>query len=304
MTFKLESQILKKSIWIFVLCFFLASLSWAQQTIVNAGTESDITLQQPKERDVFTVALIADRTGGWPEDIKYLKRAVYEINQLNPEFVIHIGDMVEGYTRNVDLWMQEYEEFKSIMNQLRMPWYPTTGNHDVISGSRDPNDRTFERLYKKYFGPLYYSFDYKNSHFICLYTDEAQQSQVTFSDAQLQWLENDLKSADKTNIFVYMHKPTWDEYYEPSGWWDKVHELLKKYPVRAVIAGHYHSYRKCLSKDGIQYYMLGATVGNLYEKVELGGRINHYNILRVEGDTFTMGVVKLGNAEADDYVVR
>jgi len=279
-------------------------LGWAQQTPVNSGTESDITLHQPRERDIFTVAFLADRTNGWPEDIKYLQRAVYEINQLNPEFVIHIGDMVEGYTRNVDLWMRESEEFKSVMNQLRMPWYPTPGNHDVISGSRDPNDRTFEKLYKKHFAPLYYSFDYKNSHFICLYTDEAQQSQVTFSEAQLQWLENDLKNADKTNIFVYMHKPAWDEYYEPSGWWDRVHELLKKYPVRAVIAGHYHSYRKFPSKDGIQYYILGATGGNLYDKVELAGRINHYNILRVEGDTFTMGVVKLGNVESDDYIVQ
>lgn len=301
---KQKSQILQKSIYIFFLCFFWASLSWAQQTTVNAGTESDITLHQPKERDIFTVALIADRAGGWPEDIKHLKRAVYEINQLNPEFVVHIGDMVEGYTRNVDLWMQEYEEFQSVMNQLRMPWYPTVGNHEVISGSRDANDRTFEELYKKHFAPLYYSFDYKNSHFICLYTDEARQSQVTFSDKQIQWLENDLKSADKTNIFVFMHKPVWEENYESSGWWQKIHELLKKYPVRVVIAGHWHGYRKYSLKDGIQYYILGATGGHLYEEVELVGRINHYNILRVEGDTFTMGVVKLGNVESDDYVVQ
>ena len=304
MNYKPKNRILQKSIWIFALCFLFSTLSWAQQMSVNAGTESDIVLNQPKERNIFTVAFLADRTGGWPEDIKHLKRAVYEINQLNPDFVIHIGDMVEGYTRNVDSWMQEYEEFQSVMKQLRVPWYPTVGNHEVISGSRDPNDRTFEELYKKHFAPLYYSFDYKNSHFICLYTDEAQQSRVTFSDKQLQWLENDLKNTDKTNIFVYMHKPVWEEHYKPSGWWEKIHELLKEYPVRAVIGGHWHGYRKCLSKDGIQYYILGATGGHLYEGVELIGRINHYNILRIEDDTFTMGVVKLGNVESDDYVVQ
>lgn len=291
--------------FICVFMFIFTSLSYAQQIPVTAGTESDILLPQPKEREVFTVALIADRTGGWPEDIKYLRRAVYEINQLDPDFVIHIGDMVEGYTRNVDLWMQECREFKEVMNHLRASWYPAAGNHDVISGTRDPNDRTFERLYQKHFGPLYYSFDYQNSHFICLYTDEALQSRVTFSEVQLQWLESDLKSSPKTNIFVYMHKPVWDEYYqEKSGWWEKVHEVLKKYPVRAVIAGHYHGYRKSATKDGIQYYILGATGGNLYEGVDLAGRFNHYNILRVAGDTFTMGVVKLGNVESDDYVLQ
>jgi len=282
----------------------LSSLSWAQQTAVNAGTESDILLRQPKERDVFTVAIIADRAGGWPEDIKYLSRAVYEINQLTPDFVIHVGDMVEGYTRKVDLWMQECKEFKGIMNQLRAPWYPAAGNHDVISGTRNPNDRTFEKLYKKHFAPLYYSFDYKNSHFICLYTDEASQSRVTFSDAQLQWLKSDLNNTQKTNIFVYMHKPVWDEYYQKSGCWEKIHEMLKKYPVRAVIAGHYHSYRKSPPKDGIQYYTVSATGGNLYDGTELTGRFHHYNILRIEGDTFTMGVVKLGNVESDDYVLQ
>ena len=291
-------------IFLFIFCFCLVSLGWAQQIPVKAGTESDIVLHQPKERDIFTVAFIADRTGGWPEDIKYLRRAVYEINQLNPDFAIHIGDMVEGYTRKTHLWMQECEEFKSAMKQLRMPWYPAVGNHDVISGSRDADDRTYEELYQKHFGPLYYSFDYKNSHFICLYTDEALQSRVTFSDAQLQWLENDLKSTDKTNIFIYMHKPVWDEYYKQSGWLDKIHPMLKEYPVRAVIAGHYHNYRKCPSKDGIQYYILGATGGNLYEEVELAGRFHHYNILRIESDTFTMGVVKLGNVESNDYILE
>jgi len=290
--------------FIFVFMSIFTSLSCAQQITVNAGTESDILLHQPKERDVFTVALIADRTGGWPEDIKYLQRAVYEINQLDPDFVIHIGDMVEGYTRNVDLWMQECREFKGIMKQLRASWYPAAGNHDVISGARDPNDRTFEKLYQKHFGPLYYSFDYKNSHFICLYTDDALQSQVTLSDEQLQWLKSDLNATQKTNIFVYMHKPLWKPHYQKTKWWENIHELLKKYPVRAVIAGHYHSYQKCPPKDGIQYYLLGATGGNLYEKIELAGRLNHYNILRVEGDTFTMGVVKLGNVESDDYVLQ
>lgn len=288
-----------------ILGFCFASLSIAQQTPVNAGTESDVILHQPEERDSFTVALIADRAGGWPEGLKELRRAVYEINQLDPDFVIHVGDMVvvEGYTRNVELWIQECEEFRSVIDELEAPWYPIVGNHDVIRGSRDPDDKTFENLYRKHFGPLYYSFDYKNSHFVCLDTDEALQSKAYFSDAQIQWLKTDLENTDKTNIFVYMHKPVWGEYYKESRW-SEIHEMLTKYPVRAVIVGHYHSYRKCPQKDGIQYYILGATGGHLYEEVELAGQFNHYNILTVKGDSFTMGVVKLGNVESDDYVVE
>lgn len=281
----------KIPIWMLLLVILLSILIVPKSAAV----------EPPSERDIFTVAILGDRTGGEAEGLVFLERAIYELNQLNPDFVIHIGDMVQGYTRDQKQWLKEYEEFMSYMDELDVPWYPTAGNHDVFTAIWDPDDRTYEELYKRYFGPLYYSFDYKNSHFVVMYTDEAMASEPVISSQQIEWLKSDLAGTDKTSIFIFMHKPVWR--YEDNNW-DEVHNVIKEFPVRAVIAGHFHAYQKDMNQDGIQYYVMGPTGGEVHDSDhELYGYFHHYNILRVEGDEFTMAVVKLGNVESDDYIL-
>jgi predicted phosphodiesterase len=281
---------MKKIIILYLVFSIIPSLALSQDEIIS-----------PKERNIFRVAIIGDRTGGQPEDLKYLERAIYEINQLNPDFVIHIGDMVQGYTRDQEKWRNEMEEFKSYMSKLSVKWYPVAGNHDVFSPIRDVNDRTFENLFKQHFAPLNYSFDYKNSHFAIIYTDEAMASKPIISKKQLDWLKSDLEKTNKTNIFIFMHKPIWD--YGDSNW-DNFHELIKQFPVRAVFGGHFHSYYKSKEKDGIQYYVVGPTGGEAHVfGNDLTGYFHHYSILSVEDDKFKLAVVKVGNIESDDYVI-
>lgn len=282
----------KKSIWTLLSVMLLfASMAFSATAI-----------EPPPDRDIFTVAIIGDRTGGQPEGLEHLERAIYEINQLNPDFVMHMGDMVQGYTRDQDLWLREHEEFMSYMKKLNVPYFLTAGNHDVFSPIWDTEDRTYEKLYKKHFGPVRYSFDYKNSHFIVMYTDDAMTSVPVVSDEQIEWLKADLKEANKENVFIFLHKPVW-RYHVHN--WDDVHQVIKNFPVKAVIAGHFHTYQKDMNLDGIQYYVMGPAGGEHHNESghELYGYFHHYNILRVEDDKFTMAVVKLGNVESDDYIL-
>lgn len=276
-------------------------ISLAVILLLEFAATMSVAFEPPPERDIFTVGILGDRTGRKPWEPEFLGRAVYEINQLNPDFVIHIGDMVQGYTRDQSQWMREYEEFMSYMGKLNVPWYPVPGNHDVFTPIWDPDDRTYEDLYKEHFGPLRYSFDYKNTHFVIMYTDEAMASVPVISAEQTQWLKSDLQGTSKTNIFIFMHKPVW--HYEVNNW-DEVHQIIKEFPVRAVIAGHFHTYQKDMNKDGIQYYVMGPTGAEFHSSDhEFYGYFHHFNILRVEVDKFTMAVVKLGNVESDDYVL-
>ena len=47
----------------------------------------------------FQFAIIGDRTGGANVQDTF-KLAMGQLNLLQPEFVINVGDMIEGYTRN------------------------------------------------------------------------------------------------------------------------------------------------------------------------------------------------------------
>jgi 3',5'-cyclic AMP phosphodiesterase CpdA len=232
-----------------VVCAVLAAPAMAD---VNAGTETQARLSVPAPAAGFSIAILADRTTGSDAGLAVLERAVSEINLLKPDLVVHIGDFVPGYIRDMHQWEQDIQRVKAILSRLEAPLFPLAGNHDVITGTDNPDDHRGEELYKRYFGPLYYSFDYRDTHFICLYTEETLRSEPRFSKAQLAWLEKDLAANKTGRIFVFLHKPVW-EY--PSAGWDAVHSLLRRYPVQAVIAGHLHHYYKSERRDDIQYYV-------------------------------------------------
>ena len=264
----------------------------------NAGTDSRAELSAPESSQRFTVAILADLTTGTEGGLEALGRAVAELNLLRPAFAVHIGDLVPGYIRDMDRWEQDIAAVKSVLKRLDVPLYPLPGNHDVITGTGNSDDRRGEELYKRHFGPLYYSFDYGNAHLVCLYTDEALQSRPRMSADQIDWLREDLAQSEAQHVFVFMHKPVWD--YEGAGW-DAVHDVLRRHPVRAVIAGHYHHYHKSLERDGIQYYVLGATGGRLFSP-EVAGGVEHYCLLTVGPDDFHLALVKPGHVLPDDYV--
>ncbi len=267
---------------------------------VNAGTDSAVTLAVPAPAEGFTVAILGDRTTGVPAGLAVLRQAVDELNLLKPDLVIHIGDLVPGYLRDMDQWERDIAQVQSILAGLKAPLLPLAGNHDVITGTGNVNDHRGEELFKDHFGPLYYSFDYRNVHFICLYTDEALQSAPRLSDAQVRWLREDLDRAKARSIFVFMHKPLW-EY--PDAGWDAIHQMLKAHPVRAVFAGHFHHYYKSDLRDGIQYYVIGVTGGSVFD-TELAGGLTHYCLLHITPDGYTLALVRPGSVLPDDYIRR
>lgn len=87
--------------------------------------------------------------------------AIEEINLLNPDFVVIVGDLIRGYTSDNELLKKEWEEFDRVVAGFRMPFHLVVGNHDVW-------DENSEEVFKDRYGKLYYSFDHKGSHFIVL----------------------------------------------------------------------------------------------------------------------------------------
>ena len=102
---------------------------------------------------------------------------------------ITTGDLVRrGW---VEQWLEDF--FPVIDRYDRVVFLPVLGNHDIGSGKKE---------YLRIFGMADYWFDYGNARFIV-----ADNSGSGFSNDQLAWMENLLKTAGDKKIFVFAHKP-------------------------------------------------------------------------------------------------
>ena len=80
--------------------------------------------------DNFQFVVLGDRGGGARPDGTY-ERAIEQINWLQPEFVMSVGDYIEGY-KTVEAEMNEqWEEFEAIITELNSPFFYVRGNHDI-----------------------------------------------------------------------------------------------------------------------------------------------------------------------------
>ena len=125
----------------------------------------------PKEDDAFGFIVFGDRTGGPTEGIEVLKQAVADTNLLDPDLVLTVGDLINGYNTR-EPWMAQAREYNEAMAELRMPWFPVAGNHDIYWRGKGRPPEEHERDYETVFGPLWYAVQHKNCWFVVLYSDD------------------------------------------------------------------------------------------------------------------------------------
>jgi len=260
-------------------------------------------LKLPKEEDAFGFVVFGDRTGGPPEGIEVLKQAVADTNLLDPDLVLTVGDLVNGYNAQ-DAWRTQAAEYKAAMSKLRMPWFPVAGNHDIYWRGPNKPAGEHERDFETTFGPLWYAVQHKKCWFVVLYSDEGNP--VTgekdfnkpecqrMSEAQFTWLGETLQKAkDARHVFVFLHHPRWLAKYGTD--WDRVHELLAKNGnVTAVFAGHIHRMRYDGTKDGIQYYTVASVGAFLEFEAPAAGYLHQYHVVTVRPQGITVAALPVG----------
>lgn len=228
------------------------------------------------------------------------ERLVHETELLRPDFVIQVGDLINGYTPDKDILYEEWRVYKAQTEALTVPFYPVPGNHDVVTPES-------EVIYGEIWGTdkYYYSFDYGPAHMIVL-DSFWQEEHDRIMPWQLEWLRADLEAyaekhggigseeLDRKAIFLFMHSPIWRYDTRPGGEdWKAMHEILKPYPVKMVFGGHTHEY-VWEEHDGIEYVVLNSSGSS--PQNERGGRFFsqiHISVTE-EGDT-RAAVIKTGS---------
>jgi 3',5'-cyclic AMP phosphodiesterase CpdA len=236
--------------------------------------------------------------------VKILAQAVDEINLLEPDLVMTVGDLVQGYNQQVE-WLMQMREYRGIMDSLLMPWFPVAGNHDVYWRGPGKPSGEHESNYEQHFAPLWYAFEHKNAWFIVLYSDEgnpeteekatSKPASQVMSDRQLAWLKGTLeKAADADHVFVFLHHPRWLK----GGYgddWGKVHDTLAEAGnVKAVFAGHIHRMRYDGPYDGIEYITLATTGGSQSGLSPKAGGLDHFNMVTVRKQQFAVASLPVG----------
>ena len=270
----------------------------------------------------FQFAIIGDRTGGANVQETF-KLAMDQLNLLQPEFVINVGDIIEGYADDKNELIAMWEEVESMTGSLQMPFFYTRGNHDVsFPGGKE---EWLERH-----GPGYYHFVYKDVLFMVLDSEDNPRPEapqeikeatkvykrlqvedpeaakkmlaefmsseaivaalgqpVDFPEKQMAWIEKTLKdNADVRWIFLFMHEPCWEN---PSESFKAIEEMLKDRPY-TFFAGHLHYYDYD-NINGREYITIGPAGASWHH--DGPGNVDHIMWVTMTEDGPQMGNIAL-----------
>ncbi len=189
--------------------------------------------------------------------------------QDRPNFIIHVGDLVDVGTKKTD-WTQHFFPNGHIA-MSRFPMYTVLGNHE--------QDATLYYDYMVNPAPeYYYTFHYGNAQFFMIDTNRDVQE----GSEQYDWLEWQLAQSKATWKFVVHHHPPYsseendhgDTYIGASTLGTHARNLVplyESYNVDFCLFGHTHLYErtwpllnnKVNLKNGVIYINSGGAGGGL-----------------------------------------
>ncbi len=250
--------------------------------------------------DSFQFAIVSDNTGG--RRVGIFSRAVEKLNLMQPEFVLSVGDLIEGYNEDPGMWALEWSEFESQVDRLEMPFFFCPGNHDVAN-------LPMKQEWKRKFGRTYYEFRYKDVLFVVLDSEDpppAKEKDVPyrFSPEQREWFRGVLdRNADVRWTFLFLHKPcfSYTNVDQEKFGWKQIEDALQGRNY-TVFAGHKHNYAK-FNRRGMEYFMLATTGGGSKLRGLADGEFDHFTWVTMKGNKPVIANILLDGVEGPDVRV-
>jgi len=226
---------------------------------LNIKAIEQIRQLSPKEN--FTLLFISDSQIGVNELKDFVSHANKTYSNDEISFVLHGGDITD-FGANY-----EYNDYYKYTKELKFPVVATIGNHDMLGNGPE--------IYKQYFGPENFTFDYGVNRFI-VFNSNSRERKFDGKTPDLDWIAEEINKADDIptvrNIFYLSHVPPSSDDFDP----DLIpgfSRLLSSTPkARLSMNGHVHSFN--LSEpfeDGLTYVTTPAIHSRSYVKIYIEG---------------------------------
>ncbi len=236
------------------------------KTDAIAGTVSTVShMNFRNDPEAFQFVIVSDNTGGARTGI--FESAVGKINLLQPEFVVSVGDLIEGYSESPEILASQWAYFEGMVGRIEAPFFYAPGNHDY-------SNNVMADIWKKKFGRSFYHFTYKDALFVVLNTENKHPGggQPKIDEEQRAYLAKVLADNPKPRwTFLFMHQPVWSIGTDTG--WAEVEALLKGRAYTGI-AGHMHTYEH-VEQAGRDLITLGTTGGGSQLRGEAYGEFDH-----------------------------
>jgi hypothetical protein len=259
-----------------------------------------------------------------------------------PVFFLWSGDVIYGHHTHYKQLGAQYKEFFKVAALGKAPVFNSPGNHEMDTMTEtatekiETPDKKLQDYYLEFMkfpagAPAYGAFNYGNSRFIAVDTEEPGGPSPTptstpasskrlkldpgfVSPTQLKLLKSDLEAnKDKAHVFVFMHHPIKPAKSSSALNPDNasaLEALFKNYPnVSYVIAAHEHLYynasgstldpadRDDPSGQGPTYLVSGGAGAPLDNCPGSAGANcmahHHYLVFEVDGSTVKVQVIRV-----------
>lgn len=216
----------------------------------------------------YRFIILPDRKGG--PDRGVLSKAVDEMNALSPDFIINVGDLIDGYVSDLSYSSAQWDEAIGLVKRLNAPLFLVGGNHDL--SNKMMSDDWISR-----FGRAYYHFTVGDDLFLVLNTEEFGNGNL--SQEQVSYFRDLIQSFKGRWIYVFMHRSLW---IKNSGGYGDIDALLQG-RGHTVISGHEHAYYM-EEREGMKYIQVATIDGSSWMRGMHVGEFDHYLYVTARAD--------------------
>lgn len=221
---------------LFLILFLLFIIATSSLLFVDASTGEN-NQAESKSKDLTNFNFVVSGDFGCTEEAK---KTIQGMMNKEPELVIALGDLADK--KIPDCW---FNMISPLDNNDR---FKISFGWDEVSGKYEKYNQ-----YLKHFNlsKPYYSFDYKNIHFLAMATPKNRIIPYNETSEQYEFINQDLKKAHNNRsidwIIVYSYRSFYSSNTTHPGLdelQDAYHPLFDKYHVDVVLQAHNHNYQR------------------------------------------------------------